>query len=375
VTDQPNPAPQAAEQPAPAPDTSSFSFSDLLQREEVQALEAVKAAGQSMEGTTMPSADSTPAADTAPPAAAGTAEPAPEPTDSVQGDAQPPGQRPPEAVPYGRFAEVNRQRQEAAAAAQQAAQRIAYLEGQLAASRAPQPPGQQQPAQQQVDPIQVIDRQIADLDQKYEKSEINWAEYRRQQSALADHRTAMLVQRAVQQAAPRPQQPAQPAPPPSPRTSVALQQSVDQIKAAEPWVAKVPRDILEAPSIQSRVDQMAQATGRNADPRTEAGWLNRAIFTVLAAKEMGLDRAYGGGAPAPAQPPAQQPKGNGQTQQQTPTLPAQVKQPPAIGTMGVGAPAPIPGGYTAEQIDAMSFEDRMKLPREVLDHFAPEKAG
>ena len=372
MTDQPNPAPQAAEPTTPAPETASFSLADLLQREEVEALEAVKAAGQSMDGA-MPSADTAPAADTAPPATAGT-EPAPEPTDSVQGVAQPPGQRPPEAVPYGRFAEVNRQRQEAAATAQQQAQRIAYLEGLLAAGRTPQPT-QQQPAQQQVDPVRVIDQQIADLDQKYEKSDITWAEYRRQQSVLADRRTEMLVQRAVQQAAPRPQQPAQPAPPPSPRTSVALQQSVDQIKAAEPWVAKVPRDILEAPSIQSRVDQLAQMTGRNADPRTEAGWLNRAIFTVLAAKEMGLDRAYGGGAPAPAQPPAQQPKGNGQAQQQVPTLPAQVKQPPAIGTMGVGAPAPIPGGYTAEQIDAMSFEDRMKLPREVLDHFAPEKAG
>lgn len=366
MTDQTNPAPQAAEQPAPAPDASSFSFADLLQREEVQALEAVKAAGETLDG--QPPADSAPAADTAPPAASGTS---PEPSDSVQGEAQPPG-RPPEAVPYGRFAEVNRQRQEAIAAAQQQAQRIAFLEGQLAAGRAPQPT-QQQPAQPPVDPIRVIDQHIADLDQKYEKSEITWAEYRRQQSVLADNRTAMLVQRAVQQAAPRPQQPAQPAPPPSPRTSVALQQSVDQIKAAEPWVAKVPRDILEAPSIQTRVDEMARATGRNADPRTEAGWLNRAIFTVLAAKEMGLDRAYGGGAPAPAQPPAQQPKGNGQSQQQPPTLPAQVKQPPAIGTMGVGAPAPIPGGYTEAQVSTMPMEDLMKLPREVLDHFAREK--
>lgn len=374
MTDQPNPAPQAAEPTAPAPeaDVSSFSFADLLQREEVQALEAVKAAGLSMDGAASLPADTAPAADTAPPAAAGT-EQAPQPADSLQGEAQPPGQRPPEAVPYQRFAEVNRQRQEAAAREQQAAQRIAYLEGLLAAGRAPQP-AQQQPTQPPVDPVRVIDQQIADLDQKYEKSDIPWAEYRRQQSVLADRRTELLVQRAVQQAAPRQQQPAQPAPPPSPRTSVALQQSVDQIKAAEPWVAKVPRDILEAPSIQARVDQLAQAARRNVDPRTEAGWLNRAIFTVLAAKEMGLDRAYGGGAPAPAQPPAQQPQGNGQAQQQqTPTLPAQVKQPPAIGTMGVGAPAPIPGGYTAEQIAAMPMEDVMKLPDEVKDHFAREK--
>lgn len=43
--------------------------------------------------------------------------------------------------------------------------------------------------------------------------------------------------------------------------------------------------------------------------------------------------------------------------------------------MGVGAPAPVPGGYTAEQVAKMSMDDIMKLPRDVLDHFASEKAG
>jgi hypothetical protein len=369
--------------PPAAPPSTSFSFSDLLDKDVAVALEAVAAEGKSVdaietppepvtEQVTVQGADTVPAAPAAPPAP-----PAP-----------PQRSGPPETVPYSRFAEVYGEAKGASVKLTEAEKRIANLEGQLAqVQRAPV----QAPAPPPPNPVQLIDhrrRQIQghllDLDRRYAKGDLTVQEHlegtralQAEREALTDRRSEIVSSSAAQQVARSVPPPAAPPAPQAPvvRGSLAVKQAITQIENAEPWSRNVPHDILGAPSVQAQVVEMGRAiaasTGKPLpiDPNTEEGIVNRTALTVLVAKEMGLDKAYGGvAAPVPAAPPPNAPG-------QSPSIPAPPKmnQPPAIGAMGVGAPAPIPGNYTAEQIARMPMEDVMKLPADVLNHLAPER--